>query len=151
MKRLLSRFSNRSPPGADRSSASPNQKRDTSPSVRLQREQELWHAGALIASSSVGSPGSGAWSKSVEFASDPSAWEQEFLVYWRQLKVHLAREDAHEVFTEVALLLLWPPYLKYVFSQVRELLTQASNLLVMELNSQPEAVIVSCHISSTHP
>src|SRR4051812_20676882 len=99
MKRLFPRFS-RSPTGADRTTVSPRQERDSSPSVlqlQREREQELWHAGALIASSSVGSPGqagASVWSKSVEFASDPTAWEQQFVGCWRQLRAYLAREDA---------------------------------------------------------
>lgn len=57
-------------------------------------DQEFWRGGLnTSACSSI------SWNP--DFASDPTAWEQQFLAYWKQLKKIVTSSNNNKMFNEV--------------------------------------------------
>uniref|UniRef100_A0A915CQM7 Uncharacterized protein n=1 Tax=Ditylenchus dipsaci TaxID=166011 RepID=A0A915CQM7_9BILA len=81
-------------------------------------DQELWRGPSPSSTSKT------KWNP--EFASDPAVWESQFLEHWEKLRKLISHPSNNVTKT---------------FNEVRELLGELCNLLIMEINSQPEATI----------
>ncbi|KAI1721330.1 retinoic acid induced 16-like protein [Ditylenchus destructor] len=107
--------------------SSPDRSACTSPDqnghVSYDDPSPFWNGVAAVSSPST-SITHKSWN--AEFVSDPNAWEQQFLAHWRQLKKLISGHLSNPA---------------KAFGEVKNLLGEISNLLIVEINSQPEASI----------